>query len=37
MVLAYRVAVVPEPATYGLLLAGLALVAGVARRRKPGA
>ena len=37
MVLAYRVAVVPEPETYGLMLAGLALVAGVARRRKPGA
>ena len=37
MVLAYRVAVVPEPATYALLLAGLALVAGLARRRRLGA
>ncbi|MBL8415721.1 MAG: esterase-like activity of phytase family protein [Propionivibrio sp.] len=36
MVLAYRVAVVPEPETYGLMLAGLALVGVVARRRKPG-
>lgn len=26
---------VPEPATYGMLLAGLALVAGVARRKRP--
>ena len=34
MLLAYRVAAVPEPETYALLLAGLALMAGVARRRK---
>ncbi|NHZ94776.1 PEP-CTERM sorting domain-containing protein [Massilia sp. CCM 8734] len=26
---------VPEPATYGMLIAGLALVAGVARRKRP--
>lgn len=37
MVLAYRVAVVPEPGTPVLLLTSLALVAGMARRRKPGA
>ena len=39
VVLAYRVEIapVPEPETYVLLLAGLALVAGVARRRKSGA
>lgn len=39
VVLAYRVEIapVPEPETYALLLAGLALVAGVARRRKSGA
>ncbi len=35
MVLAYRVEIapVPEPETYALLLAGLALVGGIARRR----
>ena len=34
MILAYRVAAVPEPETYALLVAGLALVGAVARRRK---
>jgi hypothetical protein len=35
MVLAYRVAAVPEPETWGMLLAGMALVGAVARRRAP--
>ena len=34
MILAYRVAAVPEPETYALLVAGLALVGAVARRRR---
>lgn len=33
MVLAYRAAVVPELETFALLLTGLALVAGMVRRR----
>jgi hypothetical protein len=37
MVLAYRVAAVPEPEGYALMLAGLALVGVVARRRKQAA
>lgn len=37
MLLAYRVAAVPEPETYALLLAGLALIGGIARRRRQGA
>jgi hypothetical protein len=28
------VAAVPEPASYGMLLAGLAMMGGLARRRK---
>ncbi len=34
MVLAYRIAAVPEPETYALLLAGLALVGAAVRRRR---
>jgi len=34
MVLAYRVAAVPEPETYALLLAGLALIGAVSRHRR---
>lgn len=31
----FRIAPVPEPETYAMLLAGLALMSGIARRRKP--
>jgi hypothetical protein len=34
MVLAYRVAAVPEPETYALLLAGLAQIGAVSGRRR---
>ena len=34
MVLAYRISAVPEPQTYVLMLAGLAMIAGVVRRRR---
>ena len=34
MVLAYRVAAIPEPETYALMIAGLVLIAGILRRRR---
>ena len=36
MVLAYRISAVPEPQTYVLMLAGLAVIAGIVHRRKAG-